>query len=126
MADDKLRRGFSTPLIISAGGGTQIISPTAQWAVSYDPDTGEELWRAKLGDGHAVVPAPVYSDGLVFVCSGYHKPRLVAIRVDGRGDVTETHIAWAYEKQVPLIASPVVAGSEGYLRWLAGAVDLPA
>ncbi len=114
VADDKLRRGFSTPLIISAGGHTQIISPTAQWAVSYDPETGEELWRAKLGDSHAVVPAPVYSDGLVFVCSGYHKPRLVAIRVDGRGDVTETHIAWAYEKQVPLIASPVVAGSEIY------------
>ncbi len=114
VADDKLRRGFSTPLVVNASGRTQIISPTAQWVVSYDPETGEELWRARLGDGHAVVPAPVYSEGLVFVCSGYPTPKLAAIRVDGRGDVTASHVAWTYDRQVPLIASPVVHGSEIY------------
>ncbi len=114
VAEDKLRRGFSTPLVIEVEGHQQVVSPTAQWVVSYDPATGQELWRARTGDGHAVVPAPVYANGFVFVCSGYHKPVLSAIRVDGRADVTETHIAWTYEKQVPLISSPVVAGQELY------------
>src|SRR6185312_11265092 len=42
------------------------------------------------------------------------KPQLVAIRVDGSGDVTDTHVAWKYDKQVPEISSPVIAGGEIY------------
>lgn len=113
-ADDKLRRAFSTPLLINHAGREQLIVPGAQWVGSYDPLTGKELWRVNIGDGHATVPRPVYRDGLVYICTGFLKPQLWAIRVDGTGDVTESHVAWKYERQVPEISSPIVAGEEIY------------
>jgi outer membrane protein assembly factor BamB len=108
------RRAFSTPLVIEHEGRKQAIVPGAQWAVAYDPPTGHELWRVNLGDCHAIIPRPVFRDGLVYVCTGYMKPQLWAIRVDGSGDVTPTHVAWKYDKQVPEISSPVLAGDEIY------------
>jgi outer membrane protein assembly factor BamB len=113
-ADDKLKRAFSTPLLISHDGREQLVVPGAQWVASYDPASGKELWRANYGEGHATVPRPVYRDGLVYICTGFMKPQLWAIRVDGAGDVTETHVAWKYDKQVPEISSPILAGEQIY------------
>jgi outer membrane protein assembly factor BamB len=110
--EGKHRRAFSTPLVVEHGGREQLIVPGAQWMCSYDPGTGEELWRVNFGDGHATIPRPVYRDGLVYVCTGYMKPQLWAMRVDGRGDVSESHVAWRYERQVPEISSPIVVGDE--------------
>ena len=113
--DDKLRRAFSTPLLIKHENREQVIVPGARWAVAYDPADGSEQWRVDLGAGqHATVPRPVYQGGLVYLCTGYLKPRLVAIRVDGTGDVTDSHVAWEFDKQVPEISSPIVVGGEIY------------
>lgn len=114
-ADGKRRRAFSTPLVIEHAGREQLIVPAAQWALAYDPATGSELWRVNCGVGqHATVPRPVYRDGLVYVCTGFPQPQLWAIRAGGSGDVTETHVAWKYDKQVPDISSPVIVGDEIY------------
>jgi hypothetical protein len=120
VADSEQRRGFSTPLIVQSGGRKQIIAPTAQWVVSYDPESGRELWKARLAAGYAVVPRAVFLDGLVYVCSGYRKAELAAVRVDGSGDVTGTHVEWTYDRQVPLIASPIAAGGEIYFASTTG------
>ena len=114
-SDNKLRRAFSTPLLIEHEGREEVVIPGARWAVAYDPANGSELWRVNLGEGtHAAVPRPVYRNGLVYVCTGYSKPRLVAIRVGGKGDVTDSHVVWEYDKQVPEISSPIVIGDEIY------------
>ncbi len=113
-AEGKHRRAFSTPLVIELAGREQVIVPAAQWVCSYDPASGDELWRVNFGDGHATIPRPVFRDDLVYICTGYLKPQLWAIRVDGQGDVTDTHVAWRYEKQVPEISSPIVVGDELY------------
>jgi outer membrane protein assembly factor BamB len=112
--DDKLRRSFSTPLVIRHADRTQLIAPAAQWVVSYNPANGEEWWRAKITEGHALVPRPVYHQGVVFVCTGYPKPELWAIRVDGSGDVSQSHVNWSYNRQVPEISSPVIVGEQIY------------
>jgi len=112
--DNKLRRAFSTPLTITHAGKEQLIVPGAQWVCSYEPGTGKEIWRANFGAGHAVVPRPVFKNGLVFICTGYMKPELWAIKVDGTGDVTDSHVVWTCEKQVPEISSPLVSGGEVY------------
>jgi outer membrane protein assembly factor BamB len=113
-ADGKYRRAFSTPLIVQHEGKEQVIIPAAQWVCAYDPASGAEVWRVNFGDGHATIPRPVCRGDLVYICTGYLKPQLWAIRVDGRGDVTETHVAWRHEKQVPEISSPIVVGDELY------------
>jgi outer membrane protein assembly factor BamB len=107
--DEIQRRAFSTPLAIEHAGREQLIVPGAEWVVSYDPTNGKELWRVNFGDGYSTVPRPVYADGLVYICTGFTKPQLWAIRANGTGDVTATHVVWRYQKQVPEIASPVVA-----------------
>jgi outer membrane protein assembly factor BamB len=103
------RRAFSTPLVLSVGGRDQVVIPGAQCVYSYDPRTGEELWRVTY-TGFSNVPRPVFAHGLVFVSSGFSAHELLAIRPDGRGDVTATHVAWRYKKGVPHVPSPVVVG----------------
>ena len=111
---DSHRRAFSTPLIVESDGRTQLISAAAQWLVSHNPEDGSEWWRAKVGEGHALVPRPVFQNGSIFVCTGYSKPQMVAIKVNGSGDVSETAILWRSMRQVPEIASPIIVGREIY------------
>ena len=109
------RMSFSTPLLIPRGdGGSQLVAPGGDMAVSYDPATGVELWRITY-DGLSVVPRPVYAQGLVYVTSGFYSPTLFAVRADGSGDVTRTHIEWSLNRGVPLTSSPVIAGDEIYM-----------
>lgn len=114
-AEPKFRRAFSSPLLIEVGGREMVVVPGAQWVVAYDPRDGREIWRVNYGDGHAVVPRPVFGNGLVYCCTGYPKPQLWAIRADGAGDVTESHVVWACDRQVPEIASPILVGEELYM-----------
>lgn len=96
---------FTTPLVLPLNGVTQLISPGPGAVWSYNAETGEELWMVKYGNGYSVIPRPVYGNGLVYVCTGYNSPVLLAIRPDGHGDVTDTHVAWKVEKGVPHSAS---------------------
>src|SRR5262249_9641926 len=60
-------------------------------------------------------PRPVFGHGLIFICTGYDPPAsLLAIRPDGTGDVTATHIAWQTRRNVPLAPSPLLVGDELY------------
>ena len=68
--------------------------------MAYDPDSGKEIWRVRY-DGYSVVPRPVYGHGLVFLSSGFDRPTFYAIKPTGKGDVTESHIAWKLTKSAP-------------------------
>jgi outer membrane protein assembly factor BamB len=105
---------FSTPLLITVNGKNQIISPGSGAVCAYDPVTGKEIWRVKY-DGYSVVPRPVFGHGLVFVCSGFESPSLLAIRPDGQGDITSSHLAWTLRKGAPLTPSPLLVGEELYM-----------
>jgi outer membrane protein assembly factor BamB len=83
--------------------------------VSYDPATGTELWRGKYGSGYSVVPRPVVAHGLVYVCTGFGTSKLMAIDPAGSGDVTDTHVRWETEKNVPKSPSLLVIGDELYM-----------
>ena len=74
------------------------------------------------GTGYSVIPKPVFGHGLLFVSSGYNTPNLLAIRPDGKGDVTETHIAWQTDKYAPHTPSPLLVGDELYTVSDAGTV----
>jgi outer membrane protein assembly factor BamB len=112
------RRGaqmaYSTPLVIEAGGRTQVVSPGAIRAISYDAATGKQLWSIRYG-GFSNVLRPVFGHGLVYVSSGFYDPVLFAVRPDGNGDVTDTHIEWRYARGVPLTPSALLVGDEIYI-----------
>jgi outer membrane protein assembly factor BamB len=104
---------FSTPLQITVEGRKQIISSGSNAVVAYDPADGKEIWRVRY-DGYSVIPKPVFGNGLLYVCTGYNVPSLLAIRPDGRGDVTDTHVAWTARKGVPNTPTPLLVGGEIY------------
>jgi outer membrane protein assembly factor BamB len=106
---------YATPLVIQTSAGPQVVSPGAHRAVSYNPRTGEEIWSVSYGDGFSNVPRPVYAHGLVFICTGFYQPHLLAVRPDGKGDITATHVAWRYTRGVPLTPSPIVVAEHVYI-----------
>lgn len=107
-------KAYSSPLVVSANGRDQVVIPGAQWVVAYEPATGKEIWRVRHGEGFSNVPAPVMAGDLVCICTGFMQPQLIAVRTDGEGDVTASHIAWKIPKQVPTMPSPIVVGEEIY------------
>jgi outer membrane protein assembly factor BamB len=114
----RFRSGFqaySTPLVLRLPAGDQVVSPGAYRTVAYEPLTGAEIWSVRYGDGFSNVPRPVYGDGLVFLCTGFQEPSLLAVRVDGRKDVTKTHVAWTLKRSVPLTPSPLLVDGVLYL-----------
>lgn len=109
-SDAKNKFSFSTPLVIEVNGRRQLITAGSGVVSALDPQTGAEIWKARYDQGFSVVPRPVYAHGMIYVATGYGKPLCLAIRADGSGDVTDTHIAWKIEKFVPHNPSMVVAG----------------
>ena len=105
--DGDLRKAHSTPLIANAAGKMQMFSAGAKAAYAYDPRTGRELWKVQYADW-SVAPRPLYHQGLVFFVTGLTKKELWAVRPDGEGDVTATHLAWKLSTHVGKYASPIL------------------
>jgi outer membrane protein assembly factor BamB len=103
---------WATPILISTGKRDEFITCAKPWVIAYDPATGKELWRVKALDGD-VAPSPTYGGGLVLAAQSGAKG--VAIRPDGAGDVTATHVAWIAEDGLPDIVSLL---ADGKLLWL--------
>ncbi len=108
-----MKKAYCTPTVIEHAGRKQLISPAAVATVAYNPSTGDELWTVYHG-GYNAAARPLYSHGLVFI-STEGGLRLLAVRPDGTGDVTKTHIAWAYGKATPTRPSPLIVKDHLYM-----------
>ncbi len=107
--DGDFRKAFSTPILIRAVGRLQLISPGSKAAMAYDPRTGKELWKTHW-EGYSTSSRPLFGHGLVFISTGISSPELWAIRPDGRGDVTDSHVVWKLGKGIPGKPSPLLIG----------------
>ncbi len=108
-------QAYTTPLVIRVGEKDQVVSVGAYRAAAYDLDSGREVWRVSYADGFSNVPRPVFGHGLVYIATGFQQPTLLAVRADGTGDVTRTHVAWTLRRSAPLTPSPLIVGDELYL-----------
>ena len=108
-------QAYTTPLLIRVGDQEQVVSVGAYRAGAYDPQTGKEIWRVSYADGFSNVPRPVYGHGLVYIATGFQQPTLLAVRPDGTGDVTNTHVAWTLRRAAPLTPSPLIVDEEIYI-----------
>jgi outer membrane protein assembly factor BamB len=108
-------QAYTTPLVIRAGDRDQVVSIGAFRVGAYDPASGKEIWRASYADGFSNVPRPVFGHSLVYIATGFQQPSLVAVRPDGTGDVTKTHIAWELRRGAPFTPSPILIGDELYM-----------
>jgi len=98
---------WATPIVVQTASGAQILTAGQPWVMGYSCDDGAERWRAKLLDGE-VVPSPVFANGLLLVVNP--SAQLIALRIDGAGDVSKSALVWTNEENVPDITSPVSNG----------------
>jgi outer membrane protein assembly factor BamB len=99
--DGDLRKGFSTPVIARVDGKDVVISLGSMALYGYEPETGKEIWRVEVRGSHSGASRPVLGHGLVFSPMGSGECPLWAIRPNGRGVVTDTHVVWTYDRAVP-------------------------
>jgi outer membrane protein assembly factor BamB len=105
-------RSYVTPLIREINGRTQMMLSGSKHILSVDPHDGTEQWRIE-GPTEQFVASPVYDGKLLFMAAGYPDYHVMAIRPDGSGDVTKTHVAWHETNAKCYVPSPVLA--DGYL-----------
>ena len=103
----KVSSSWATPMVFEANGKAQVVALAVPWAIGYSAADGTELWRVECLNGE-VLPSPVLAAGMLLVASPSEK--LLAIRTDGQGDVTKTHVVWTAEDNIPDITSPVSNG----------------
>src|SRR5579862_857862 len=109
-----LRKAHSTPLVAEFTGGLQLLSTGAKAAYGYDPLTGKELWKVRF-PAWSAAPRPVSDRGLGFFVTGHGQTELLAVRLDGKGDVTDTQVAWKVDSMVPKTASPILVADLLYM-----------
>lgn len=94
-----LMKAYCTPIVIQAAGRLQLISPTSKAAIAYDPHSGKELWKVRY-NGYSATARPLFGHGLLFLNTGFSKADLMAVRPDGQGDVTDSHVVWTVKKSI--------------------------
>jgi outer membrane protein assembly factor BamB len=99
-AEGDYRKAFATPQVVTVGGRPVLVSIGSKATYGYDPQTGKELWRLEERGSHSGSTRPVAGRGLVFYPSGFPTGELLAVRPDGAGDVTDTHVAWRVSRSV--------------------------
>ena len=106
-------RSYCTPIIREAAGRTQMVLSGSKCIASYDPDTGKLLWIVD-GPTDQFVASPVYSEktGLFYITGGFPDHHIMAIRPDGSGNVTNTHVVWHHHNAagVSYVPSPIIEG----------------
>jgi outer membrane protein assembly factor BamB len=104
-------RSYCPPLVVEAAGKKQLVQSGSRCVASYDPDSGKQIWIID-GPTEQFVAGLVYQDGLFFLTAGFPEHHFMAIRPDGTGNVTRTHIAWRDQKGASYVPSPIA--HDGY------------
>jgi outer membrane protein assembly factor BamB len=107
---------YTTPTLIKNAGKYELVISGGDYVTGHDLATGKELWRGggfNLGNDpfYRVIASPVVSNDIVYVPTRI-KP-LQAFRAGGRGDVTKSHLAWAFQNG-PDVPTPVTDGKYFY------------
>jgi outer membrane protein assembly factor BamB len=113
--DGDFRKAYSTPQIVMVDGRPVMISIGSKAVYGYDPRTGQELWKVIERGSHSASTRPVSGHGLVFIPTGFEASQLLAVRPNGRGDVTSTHVVWRVTRGVPQKPSILLIGDLIYM-----------
>jgi len=93
------KKAYGTPALIEVDGRMQLVSPAAVATIAYDPLTGADLWRVYHG-GMNVSARPLFGLGMLYITAGDSARAMIAVRANGTGDVTDSHVAWQSSSSV--------------------------
>jgi outer membrane protein assembly factor BamB len=118
----KGRQSYSTPFVVEAAGGAELIVNSSQRVDAYDPKTGTFLWHVG-GSNQFPIPVPAFHNGILYMSRGYRSGPYMAVRPGGRGDVSATHVLWEVPTGAPYISSLVYDAGILYMASDVGAVS---
>ena len=103
---------WSTPVLVSVGGRTELVTNGSEHVIGYDAKTGKELWKTSGVNSNAI-HTPLVGKGLVIVTAGFPAKKIIAIRP---GDQPEDkRVAWQYAKGTGYTLSNILYGDYVYL-----------
>jgi outer membrane protein assembly factor BamB len=102
-------RSYATPIIRKIDGRTQMVFSGSKAVTSYDPATGKQHWTLD-GPTQQFVASMVFDGQHFFVTGGFPERHILAIRPDGRGNVTDTHVTWRAKRGAAYVPSPIIVG----------------
>jgi outer membrane protein assembly factor BamB len=108
---------YTTPVVARRDGMTEIVVTGGDVVTGHDPRTGRELWRDsglnpnREGD-YRIVASPL-AFGDIVVAPSRVRP-MVVLRAFGRGDVTDTHRLWTFDRG-PDVPTPTTDGTLLYV-----------
>lgn len=108
---------YTTPVAVKQGKVVEVVVTGGDIVTGHDPATGKELWRSRglnpeNNPFNRIVASPLAGDGVVYAPTRV-KPML-ALKIGGRGDVTDSHRLWAFDKG-PDVPTPVTDGKYVYV-----------
>jgi outer membrane protein assembly factor BamB len=109
----RISHSFGTATIAMVDGKPQALVPGPGMFGAYDVATGTELWKV-IAPGWSVVPQPALGHGLVYYNHDYDNPEMMAVKLDGQGDVTEKNVVWRMKSGAPSTPSPLLVGNDLY------------
>jgi outer membrane protein assembly factor BamB len=103
---------WSTPVLVPAGGRTELVANGSEFVIGYDAATGKELWRTTGVESNAI-HAPLVGKGLVMVTAGFPAKKIIAIRPGDQP--ADKRVAWTYTKGTGYVLSNILYGDYVYL-----------
>jgi outer membrane protein assembly factor BamB len=100
------RTSYSTPLVVNAGGRSEIVVNSSERVDAYDAKDGTLLWHVG-GSNQFPIPVGSYENGVLYMSRGYRSGPFMAVRPGGRGDISATHVTWQVPTGAPYVSSLV-------------------
>jgi outer membrane protein assembly factor BamB len=97
---------YSTPIVVEGPSGPELIVNSSVGVESFDPNTGKSLWTYPEVNRFPI-PVSMVDNGMLFLSRGYRSSPYMAIRLGGRGDITNSHVAWRVPTGGPYVSSLV-------------------
>ena len=106
---------YSSPIVINHGGKRQYVQLVMKKLVGVDAENGSLIWSSDWPGKVAVIPTPIYSDGYIYISSGYGIGcKLVKLTSSGAQDVYDNKIMKNHHGGVIKIGNHLYGYSDGY------------
>lgn len=118
-ATDESREGYITPYPFVWNNRREIVLVGGECVTGHDAATGVELWRwwfspTDRQEAQHVEATPVAFEDLLFVIRAQRRP-LFALRPNGKGELSDTAVAWRFEDNRGQVPSPLVYKNRLYV-----------
>lgn len=98
---------YTTPLLFQTDGRWEMLVMGGNQLDAYDPASGRQLWYLPGIVGGRTITGPTVGQGMAFVTQGMRKD-LLAVEVDGQGELSKRDIVWKETDATPDTCCPVL------------------